>query len=231
MLKRSVVLIKILFVIIPVCIANNAIADDGAGFDCGKAKSARERLICSNQELSRLDGILNKEYVEKKEILSEDERSKLLYDQRMWLKKSSEQCPVKDDNFMDKSLIDCMSRQYKKRIGDIEDLYSNADVTIVSDKDDLKKYISDLQESISEINASAKIISCDRVVLSNKNSGEDKIYGAACYVDVGAVKKINVLMCDDTMVGKFTLKNQYSWRTSSLSVISSFVVNNCPPGG
>lgn len=167
----------------------------------------------------------------KKEVLSESERSKLLSEQRKWMKALSEQCPLKPDSFSNKASLECMSKHYRIRIDEIENSYSTADVAIVYNDKDTKKYIDYLQHPISEINSSAKILYCDKIVLSNKESGQDKIFGASCLIDFGSENNSESIMCDDAVVGKFTLKPQWFLGASSLSEVSSFVINNCPPGG
>ncbi|MDR0666923.1 MAG: lysozyme inhibitor LprI family protein [Campylobacteraceae bacterium] len=55
-----------------------------ASFDCKKATTEVEKLICSNEELSQLDDELNKAY---KEILNKtDNKEALIKEQRAWIK-------------------------------------------------------------------------------------------------------------------------------------------------
>jgi uncharacterized protein len=55
-----------------------------ASFDCGKAASEIEKIICGNDELSRLDESLNKAYL--KALEWKDIKNRIIKSQRQWLK-------------------------------------------------------------------------------------------------------------------------------------------------
>ncbi|MGO9122665.1 MAG: ankyrin repeat domain-containing protein [Desulfomonilaceae bacterium] len=55
-----------------------------ASFDCSKASSEVEKIICGNDELSKLDDSLNKAYVQALEW--KDIKSRIIKSQRQWLK-------------------------------------------------------------------------------------------------------------------------------------------------
>jgi len=55
-----------------------------ASFDCSKATSEVEKLICGNDELSKLDESLNKAYLQALEW--KDIKNRIIKDQRQWLK-------------------------------------------------------------------------------------------------------------------------------------------------
>jgi uncharacterized protein YecT (DUF1311 family) len=58
----------------------------GASFDCKKASSEFEHLICDNAELNKFDEDLGKAYKKKRDSLSKDGKDLLKKSQRNWLK-------------------------------------------------------------------------------------------------------------------------------------------------
>lgn len=58
-------------------------------------------------------------------------------------------------------------------------------------------------------------------------AGHDSSYGAICAVAKGGVRK-DWMMCNDWMVGKFTVTGQFE---PTLDAVEKFVHDHCPPGG
>jgi uncharacterized protein len=75
-----------------------------ASFDCGKAKSEVEKIICSNSELSRLDESLNKAYL--KALKQNGIKEQTIKSQRQWLKNKRNVCQN----------AECLRKAYKTRI-------------------------------------------------------------------------------------------------------------------
>ena len=76
-------------------------------FDCAKAGTGPERLICSDRELSKLDVDLSQAYSRAREKSAD--KNKLKSEQLEWFKRSRNACS-------DKS---CMETAYKQRISDL----------------------------------------------------------------------------------------------------------------
>ncbi|MDR1284953.1 MAG: lysozyme inhibitor LprI family protein [Campylobacteraceae bacterium] len=57
-----------------------------ASFDCKKAKTDVEKLICSNEELSRLDEELNEAYKKLLAMTNNDDKKMIIQEQREWVK-------------------------------------------------------------------------------------------------------------------------------------------------
>ena len=58
-----------------------------ASFDCGKAMSEAEKIICGSDELSKLDESLKKAYLQALEW--KDIKNRIIKSQRQWLKVSN----------------------------------------------------------------------------------------------------------------------------------------------
>lgn len=57
-------------------------------FNCAKAKSKVEKIVCSDNELKALDSMMAKEYRDTRQSLANDwDKKKLLANQRAWIKK------------------------------------------------------------------------------------------------------------------------------------------------
>jgi uncharacterized protein len=80
---------------------------DAASFDCGKAASEVEKLICGNDELSRLDESLNKAYLEA--LKRADIKEQTIKSQRQWLKNERNACQN----------AECIKKAYETRIKEL----------------------------------------------------------------------------------------------------------------
>jgi len=76
-------------------------------FDCAKASTGSERLICSNKGLSAADVNLNQAY--KKALSSSANKDVLKKEQIAWRKNERDAC----------SDVDCMTKSYEKRIAQL----------------------------------------------------------------------------------------------------------------
>lgn len=85
-----------------------------------------------------------------------------------------------------------------------------------------------LQNDLARIGFDAKIVECGPIIeyVEQMSSGHDSSFGAVCRVksEHGVA---SLMMCDDWMVGKFTLAP----RSGDRDGLDSFVAKNCPPGG
>jgi uncharacterized protein len=79
-----------------------------ASFDCQKAKSELEHLLCNNAELSLLDSRLGETYKTLTKMLNPSEMKQLRATQTEWLERRVMDCAV--------SNVDCVKRLYQKRI-------------------------------------------------------------------------------------------------------------------
>ena len=98
--KRSFCLItSVLFLI-----QSHSFSALAASFDCEKATTTAEKMICSNTSLSRVDEELAKVYLQT--LASVPDREILKTEQRDWVKKKRNQCTT----------VDCLSSSYRIRI-------------------------------------------------------------------------------------------------------------------
>ncbi len=88
---------------------------DAASFDCALAKTAIEKSICGNEELSTLDEYLGRYYANARETLKPAEKC-LIADQRAWIRTKRNTC--KDDN--------CLREKYLLRLAELDPLQPGA---------------------------------------------------------------------------------------------------------
>lgn len=81
-----------------------------ASFDCAKARSRQEKLICSTPELSKADDAMAAKYVEARSAaakLSAEEASQLKENQSAWILNGIQGCTPD---------VPCLSKSYQERI-------------------------------------------------------------------------------------------------------------------
>ena len=81
-------------------------------FDCKKANSKIEKMICSDDNLSKIDVEMYTQYKKLRDRLDKKMKKKLLKEQRVWLK-SRAKC--KD--------VDCILKSYYKRVDTLKHWY------------------------------------------------------------------------------------------------------------
>jgi uncharacterized protein len=114
-MKTENIILGAVFLII---ISGNVYA---ASFDCTKATSEVEKILCRNAELSRLDESLNKAYV--KALDQTLFKKRMIKSQRQWLKNERDACKN----------AECMKKAYKTRIKELDFLSSQ--ITIYSSEE------------------------------------------------------------------------------------------------
>lgn len=89
-------------------------AAQGASFDCRKARTLTEKLICGDPRLQRLDGYLGRVYGDTHNAQPTPGRNPLYYEQISWLKRRNRVCKVSADlsgnEIMALQRINCLAR-------------------------------------------------------------------------------------------------------------------------
>jgi uncharacterized protein len=84
------------------------------GFDCAKASSQVEKLICSDAELAALDRSLSDLYAVVLRHTPAGEHRQLKAEQRGWIK-------GRDDCWKDDDMRGCVASEYRTRIDELKD--------------------------------------------------------------------------------------------------------------
>jgi uncharacterized protein YecT (DUF1311 family) len=73
-------------------ISGNATLDFGPSFDCSKATTKVERLLCDDKELMLLDSILGRVYQTRRQLSDPKSKKQLVRDQRTWIEDRNTAC-------------------------------------------------------------------------------------------------------------------------------------------
>jgi uncharacterized protein len=89
-----------------------------ASFDCAKAASPREKLVCSDPDLSDLDTKLGRLYAERRALLSPHGSDLLQRSELNWLKFIATVCPLDAPAEADSRRVpkNCLAQRYQERL-------------------------------------------------------------------------------------------------------------------
>jgi uncharacterized protein len=211
-----------------------------ASFDCNKAASATEKLICSDAETSALDGKLQQAYKTALAAVSEAvDKEALAKEQRNWIKYTRAIC--QDTTCLRQvytARIAALARNEKDIVNDTPDNCikpSSIDKSKGDDCLNLVIYrdpndrISSFNQSLVRQKLSGKIIGCSRLIdlpVGNANSNES--FGGFCVLQDG-VKRTTVEICNADMTYKFQVRPVGTQDTLDRQLIN-FTYTNCYGG-
>lgn len=106
------------------------VAAQAASFDCGKASSPVEKMICADEDLSKWDEALARVYKQVLEKRGNDQE--MVVSQRGWLRDVRNQCQS----------VECVTQVYKERYTKLRELLVSLTVSVCGDPDD--KFVRDV---------------------------------------------------------------------------------------
>jgi uncharacterized protein len=199
-----------------------------ASFDCGKAVSATETLICKNHETSALDEQLQRAY--KAALTAADPSSKkgLITEQRHWIAYTRDLC---EDTA-------CLQQAYKGRIAVLarnekyiidasscEPSGAGPCVNVVTYRDTSIR-IGSFNQSLTAEKRAGKIIGCSRLInLPVGTANGNNSFGGICTLQDGTQRKA-VEICNDDMFGHFEVQPAAPQGISDKSLID-FTNEHC----
>jgi hypothetical protein len=108
---------------------------------------------------------------------------------------------------------------------------SSATVVDITDPKQTHRITADFQRRLTELGSDRTVTSCDPLIQYygpvTNTPRRASSFGAACVLS-GKERPIHVVMCDDFMIGKFSLGPPGSANKERLI---RFTKDNCPPGG
>lgn len=187
-----------------------------ASFDCSKALTLVEKRICSNKRLSELDSKLNSTYKYVLGYKYTRAKETLIADQKNWISNTRDKCS--DDA--------CLADAYYNRINRLTQIKTEiSEARYVTDQNERSAKTAEFEKTLNNLGIAGSLTACDLMVeVFDSLGGRDQSYGAVC--------KLNermVMICDDTMIGKLTLKLGDPSRTGE--GVADFTQTNCPRGG
>ncbi|MGH8159402.1 MAG: lysozyme inhibitor LprI family protein [Rhodanobacter sp.] len=207
-----------------------------ASFDCSKAASPTEKLICSSAEISSLDGKLQQTY--KTALTATDAYGKkaLTEEQRNWVRYTRGICQD----------TTCLKQAYLARIAVLArnekhivngepycTMPSGIDHTgghkcgvyVVTYRDPNYR-IGSFNQSLAEHEHGTQVIGCSRLIdLPVGYANGNHSFGGACVLQDGDQRK-DIEVCNDDMIGHFQMRPITSQGVTDKNLID-FVYNNC----
>lgn len=180
-----------------------------ASFDCSKAKSEIEKLICKDTETSVLDEKLQQAYKAAQAATDASGKKALTDEQRHWITYTRDLCADEA----------CLQQAYTARIAVLarNEKYiidktscevpgdSQECVNVVAFRDPSIR-IRSFNQSLGQARQAGKIIGCSRLInLPVGTVGSNNSFGGICTLQDAAQRKV-VEICDDDMFGHFEMK-------------------------
>jgi uncharacterized protein YecT (DUF1311 family) len=199
-----------------------------ASFDCKKAVSTIEKMICADSRLSSLDEELQKGYQNAMDVVKPSVKQKLIAEQRNWITYVRNICA-------DGS---CLSKVYTARIDLLAKtrrvLVDNA-VCSIPDGGSCRSVVyfrdpsyrmASFNQSLVSNKRSARVIGCERLIdlpVGFANSNDS--FGGYCTIMDGTTRS-RVVICNDDMIGHFAMKSLKENEDTDRNLID-FTNENC----
>lgn len=188
-----------------------------ASFDCRNASTRVEKLICSSETISKADSELGNVYTYVlANTYAKEKKSALIAEQKSWIMTIRDRC----------NDVNCLLHAYRTRIDDLSRIQTDRSTArYVVNQNERATQTVEFQRSLKELGINGKLTACDLMVeLIEDKGGRDQSYGAVCKLN-----NRTVMICDDTMIGKLTLK--LSGFAITGDDLADFTKENCPRGG
>ncbi len=191
-------------------------------FDCNKASSKIEHMICSSKALSKLEDNLAIVYKKLLNNTTDDIKKQFLVsEQRNWIAYVRDAC--RDD--------DCLSEVYRIRTQYFQMVNSgwgNANSShtfeLVTAPDQVSAIIGNFQNSLTRLGVNIHLGHCPIVLSAPYYRAQ--VNGAVCMY--GNKNQHALMMCDDSMVGYFAIQFGFG---ESVENVKEFATSNCYKGG
>lgn len=187
-----------------------------ASFDCSKAASVTEKLICSDAETSALDGKLQQAYKTALTATDAPGRKALAKEQRNWIKYTRGTCQdtvclrqIYNDRIAllarnERDIVDSEVRSYCELPNDGNHVGGEC-INVVPIRDS-NSQVDSFNRSLTEHKQSGRIIGCSQLIdepVENANSNES--YGGYCILQDGTQRR-DVTICNAGMTAKFHMQ-------------------------
>lgn len=178
-----------------------------ASFDCAKASSDTEKLICAKPALSSLDDQLQAAYRKASGTVADNNKDMLLKEQRNWIRYARNACTDEA----------CLSRVYRERIDLLQhtgkyiankascDIPDSGSCRSVIAYRDPSLRIDSFNKSLAAAKPGTRVVGCYKLIdLPAGTAHGNHSFGGICRIDGGWLHG-DVLICNDDMVGRFAM--------------------------
>ena len=190
----------------PLALGLMALAPHGfaAGFDCAKASSGVEKMICANPSLSTQDKTLNDFYSWTLEGTFQVNKPKVVADQKNWVAHTRNACTT----------VDCLNNAYGGRIEELSTIkFEGGSATYVSDAAAIDRITKQMQQDLQKVGITQPLSACSHVLSLDSHSSS---HGAFC--NLGKQKQIAI--CDENMFGSLAVNFYGEQKGASLATFT-----------
>jgi hypothetical protein len=100
------------------------------------------------------------------------------------------------------------------------------EIRYVTDRKQINYVVDQFRGQLRRLDSNASVIACNHVTEVTEEGIKDFSFGAVCTVQNGN-NRLTLLMCDDSLAGKFTWGESGSLAQED---VLRFIKRNCPPG-
>jgi uncharacterized protein len=209
MKAQSLPFLKSLLSLTLIGIASSSLA---AGFDCTKAHSSVEKMICADSSISERDSTLNRLYLWKIDSAPQIEKPKIAADQKNWIANTRDACTT----------AECLGGAYDARVKAMSTIqFDGGTATYIADDSDIARISGEIQQNLRKVGVSQTLGTCSHVLSLDSHSNS---YGAFC--SLGSQKRVEV--CYENLAGNLAV-NFYGFSLTG-SGLASFTQSVCPGG-
>lgn len=197
----------------PLALGLMALAPHGfaAGFDCGKASSSVEKMICANPSVSAQDDTLSRLYKWVLEEAPAANKPNITAAQKSWIAQKRNTCTA----------ADCLSSAYDARIQELAAIkFSGGSATYIGEAAEVARITKQIQQDLRKVGITQPLGTCSHVLSLDSHP---KSYGAFC--DLGSQRSVEV--CDENMFGNLAVNFSFERTGASLAAFTQSV---CPGG-
>ena len=99
-------------------------------------------------------------------------------------------------------------------------------IRYVMNRKQINYVLEQFRGQLRRLGSDVSVVSCDHVIELTEEGVKDFSFGAVCTVQ-NDNNRLNVLMCDNSLAGKFTWGRS---RSLTREDVVRFIKRNCPPG-
>ena len=194
-----------------------------ASFDCNKASTRVEKMICSSKQLSKWDDDLEVIYKNVFNKTSDNiNRQFLVSEQRNWITNIRDSCT--DEACLDEA-YNLRTLYFRGVNAGLENADSADTFELVTSPDKVASIIKDFQDDLTRSGINIRLGNCPIVLSAPFYRAQ--VYGVICKYGDNAQHAL--MMCNDSMVGHFTIQ-VYGYGIAPEQV-KDFAKANCFKGG
>lgn len=97
----------------------------------------------------------------------------------------------------------------------------------ITDQQEISERASDFESDLNQLGIAAKL-NCD-LLIGSQGDSDDESFGAICDMKISGKKPTSIMLCNDTMIGKLTIK-AYGFSIDKQE-LAAFTEANCRSGG